>query len=248
MRAMSAAILLVFTMTLCGVCESPARVGSAFADIYDAFAPLSVFHRSYADFLFYGSDVDVPSGISDACERTGILLGLLQIGLLEQTGSLTLDGLPRLARLRADLAIFCDRFSQTLGELDGQRPPDLQRLKEASGEGLFSGIYDLQLELQAVFERVLAEFTEEPDTWAFGVAFALRTLLNQMQWDTIHADLRSILYGSEEAMTPPSFLQAALVEDIQSLSVYIDVPLDDEAAAVARALAQRIYAEVMAGT
>ena len=46
-----------------GCCGSPALLGSQFADAYAAFAPLYVLHRSYAEYLFNGTAVEIPADL-----------------------------------------------------------------------------------------------------------------------------------------------------------------------------------------
>jgi len=239
------------TIVLCGLCTAllvtavwggqPARIGSEFADVYSVFAPLGVLHRSYADFLFYGSDVVIPEDLASACEETGYLLALLHIDLLTQTDSQVAETIPRLARLRADLAAFCDAFSGTLAGISLMDPPDLAILKDASELGLFSSIYGLQQGLQFTFEAYLDGSEDEESTWEFAVAFALKTLLDQEELGVIEANLRHILYGSEEAMFPPKFIPPGISIVITQLVEFIDIPLEASMIDEIRALAQLIY-------
>ena len=108
MRVITALVLIIMVLTPSALGEHPAQMGSAFADVYGAFAPLGILHRSYSDFLFYGSDVMIPANLASACEQTGYQLALLHIELLTQTEAQVVDTIPRLTRLRADLAAFCD--------------------------------------------------------------------------------------------------------------------------------------------
>ncbi|MFC2079283.1 hypothetical protein ACFLSZ_04815 [Candidatus Bipolaricaulota bacterium] len=219
----------------------PAQVGGAFADIYGAFAPLGVFHRSYADFLFYGTDVAIPEGLAAACEETGPLLGLLHIDLLTQTGSHVTDTLPRLARLRANLAAFCDVHSGTLIGISLLDSPDLAILKGASELGLFADIYELQNGMQFAFEAYLDGLTNEQAKWEFAVAFALKTVLDQEDLTKIEPGLRDILYGSEEATLPPPFVSQDIATAIMQLVEFVDIPLEASMVVEIRMLAQRIY-------
>ena len=225
----------------------PARIGSGFADVYGAFAPLGVLHRSYADFLFHGSDVMIPEHLASACEETGYLLALLHIDLLTQTESQVAETIPRLARLRADLAVFCDVFSGTLADISLMEPPDLATLKGASELGLFSGIYGLQQGLQFTFEAYLDGSGHEQSTWEFAVAFALKTLLDHEELGRIEASLRAILYGSEEAMFPPEFVPQGISVAIAQLVEFIEIPLEASIVSEIRALAQLIYDYVIGG-
>lgn len=238
-------------IVLCGLCVAllasvvwggqPARIGSEFADVYSVFAPLGVLHRSYADFLFYGSDVVIPEDLASACEETSYLLALLHIDLLTQTESQVAETIPRLARLRADLAAFCAAFSGTLAGISRMDPPDLAILKDASELGLFSSIYGLQQGLQFTFEAYLDGSEDEESTWEFAVAFALKTLLDQEELGKIEGSLRAILYGSEEAMFPPEFAPQGISIVIMQLVEFIDIPLEASMIDEIRALAQVIY-------
>jgi len=238
-------------IALCGLCVAllasavwggqPARIGGRFADVYGAFAPLGVLHRSYADFLFYGTDVVIPEDLASACEKTGYLSALLHIDLLVQTGSQVAETIPRLARLRADLAAFCDVYSETLAGISLMDPPDLVTLKQASELGLFSDIYGIQQGLQFAFEAYLDGFDDEQSMWEFAVAFALNTLLDQEELGKIEANLRDILYGSEEAALPPEFVPQDIAVAIVRLVEFTDIPLKASMVEEIRGLAQLIY-------
>lgn len=223
----------------------PADTGRAFAEIYDAFAPFGVLYRTYADHLFYGNDVTIPSGVSDVCERLGTLLGLLQIDLATQTGSYGVETMSQLVRFRSRLAGFCEIYGVWLTDIDAMGVPDIDRLKEASAAGLFSEIHDLQADLQTVFETALDVLPDPADQWSFGVAFSLRTLLMQEHWAILDEDLRNILYGSEDASSLPAFVDETLAVTIEALTEFIGVPLDREASSTARALAQTVYDTVL---
>lgn len=218
-----------------------AGAGSSFADIYGAFVPLAVFHRSYADFLFYGTDVVIPDNLASACDETGYLVALLHVDLLMQTGSQVVATMPRLTRLRADLAAFCDTYSGTLADISMTNPPDLDMLKGVSENGLFSDIYGLQQGLQFAFEAYLDGLADEQETWEFAVAFSLETLLGQTKLEKVEASLRDILYGSEEAVLPPAFVPQDVVSAIVELIQFVDIPLEASMADEICNLAQFIY-------
>lgn len=237
------AIALAVSCSVCGV--EPADFGSAFADVYGAFAPLSLIHRAYADHLFYGTDVAIPKDLHVSCDETGYLLAALQLDFLTQTRSEVAAVVPRLARLRADLAEFCERHSEVLATLSALEVSDMSVLKDASELGVFSDIYQLQTELQSVFETYLNGLSDEQDIWRFGVAFSLRTLLAQATLAEVDSNLLSILYGSEEAVSPPSFVPAEIASCIERLGLFVDVPLDDAGVNEVRHLAQIIYAYVV---
>jgi len=233
--------LLATLLTTAVLGGQPAQVGSAFADVYEAFAPLGILHRSYADFLFYGSDIVIPDNLVSACEETGYLLALLHIDLLTQTGPHVTETIPRLARLRAELAIFCDTHSGTVEGISLMDPPDVAILKQASELGLFSDIYGLQQGMQFAFEAYLDGLTDEQKTWEFAVAFALKTLLNQEELGKVEGSLRDILYGSEDAAFPPAFVPQDVVVIIARLVEFIKVPLESSVVDEIRTHAQLIY-------
>lgn len=241
---MSAAVVAMM-FACCVYGGEPAELGSSFADVYGAFAPLSVLHRSYADYLFYGTDVAVPENLAMACDETGYLLATLHLDLLAQTGGEVVSVMPRLARLRVDLAVFCASYAQILTTLSTPEVPDLAVVKEASELGMFSEIYHLQGGLQSVFEAYLDSISDEQDIWEFGVAFSLRTLLTQAVLDRIEPGLRAILHGSEDAVLPPPFVPEEIASVIEKLTMLVDVPLDGTRSDEARHLALLIYEFVM---
>jgi len=232
-------ILAVLAFAVSG--GQPAETGSTFADVYGAFAPLGVLHRSYADYLFYGTDVVIPDGLASACDETGLLLALLHVDLLTQTGAQVVDTMPRLTRLRADLAAFCDTHSLVLGDLSATSPPDIGKLKSASELGVFSGIYELQQGLQFAFEAYLDGLTDAQETWGFAAAFSLNTLLGQAELVRVEASLRDILCGSEGAVLPPAFVPQEIGGAIAELIEFIDVPLEASVVDEIRILARLIY-------
>ncbi len=246
MKAIAAAVLIAAFVAVPLFAGQTARAGSGFADVYAAFAPLGVLHRSYGDYLFYGTDVVIPDGLASACDGCAYQAALLSVELLTQTGPQVAMTRPRLARLRADLADFCDVHSEALDDLVATQPVDLDRLKQASDEGLFADIYSLQQELQSVFGTYLDGITDEHEKWSFAVAFALRTLLAQESPETIDADLQDILYGSPDATGPPSFVPEEPADAIRQLITYVGIPLDTAAVDEIHRLAQLIYDNVVA--
>jgi hypothetical protein len=238
--------VLVVVVLACAVCGSEsAKLGSAFADVYGAFAPLAVLHRSYADYLFYGTDVSIPDALASACDETGYLLATLHLDLLVQTGTAVAATMPWLARLRADLAVFCDSHSQALSSISAVDSPDIEGLKEASDLGVFSDIYRLQGGLQVTFEAYLDGLSDMQDTWGFAVGFSLRTLLAQSAPERIEPSLSVILYGSEDAEGPPSFVPADVADAIEHLITFVSLPLEGTDLEEAQLLAQFIYEYVV---
>lgn len=246
---MSVCVLAVVVLAGVVFGSEPAKSGSAFADVYGAFAPLAVLHRSYADYLFYGTDVVIPDTLASACDETGYLLATLHFDLLVQTGAEIVAAMPWLTRLRADLAVFCDRHSQILPPIAAGDSPDMDMLKEASDLGLFSDIYRLQGGLQSVFEAYLEGLIDEQGIWNFSVAFSLRTLLRQLPPEArIEPGLRAILYGSDDAVGPPPFVSEVIGDAIEHLVALIDIDLDMASKEEVQFLAQAIYEYVVEET
>jgi hypothetical protein len=245
MRTIVVCVLAATVMANVVFGSEPAEVGSAFADVYGVFAPLAVLHRSYADYLFYGSDVVIPATLASACDETGYLLATLHLNLLTQTGAAVVATMPWLARLRANLAIFCDSHSQILTSITAVESPGIAVLKEASDLGLFAEIYRLQGGLQSTFEAYLEGLSDEESTWTFGVAFSLRTLLGQLALESVEPELRAILYGAEEATSPPAFVPESVSDAIKHLIAFVDVHLDATNLEEVRFLAHTIYEYVV---
>ena len=245
MRAIIGCFLAVAVMACVVFGSEPAELGSAFADVYGAFAPLAVFHRSYADYLFYGTDVAIPDALASACDETGYLLATLHLDLLVQTGTEVVSTMPWLARLRADLAVFCGSHSEILASISALDAPNIEMLKDASDLGVFSDIYRLQGGLQTTFEEYMDGLSDEQAIWTFAVAFSLRTLLGQSILETIEPNLRAILYGSEEAEGAPEFVPEDIAVAIEQLIAFVDVRLDAASLEEVQLLAQFIYEYVM---
>jgi len=225
--------------------NQPAKCGSAFADVYRAFAPLAVLHRSYADYLFYGTDIVIPDALLSACDETGRLLATLNLDLMSQTGSEVAATMPWLARVRADVAMFCEEYRQVLSSIAGLGSPDIALMKEASDLGLFAEIYHLQEGLATAFDAYLDGLNDEQSTWAFGAAFALRTVLDQLPLERIEPNLRTILYGSDQAVAPPAFIPSDIADVIDNLVSFVDVPVDADELAFVEHWAQDIYQYVI---
>jgi hypothetical protein len=242
---MVSAVVVAIAFSCCVYGGEPATLGSGFADVYGAFAPLSVLYRSYADYLFYGTDVAVSENLEAACDETGYLMATLHLDLLVQTGADVVAVMPRLGRLRADLAVFCDTHSLILATISALEFPDLTVLKQTSELGVFSDIYHLQEGLQSVFEAYLDGLGDEQDIWEFGAAFSLRTFLSQAVVEEIEPSLRAILYGSEGAVNPPMFVPEEICSVIEQLMMLVDVPLDGASLDEARRLAWLIYEYVI---
>lgn len=200
----SAGMLLVLVVSLGFGCFGlDAELGVRFADAYSAFAPLFVFHRSYADHLFLGADVEVPGNLVESCQSFSLRLGLLQIELIEQTASAMPETMHAVLRLRMEQATYCGRYGTVLEEIAATPEADLEMLSLAADAGLFAGIQALSDHLESALDAALAELRSELGPWRFAVAFSMRGILNQERVERIDANVREILYGSEESAGPP---------------------------------------------
>ena len=180
-----------------------AELGVCFADAYGAFAPLFVFHRSYADHLFLGANVEIPMNLVESCQSFSFRLGLLQIELIEQTASAMPETMHAVLRLRMEQAVYCDRHAAMLEQIAAMQEADLEMLSTAADAGLFSGIQALSDHLESALDATLVELGNELRRWRFAVAFSMRGILDQEPVERIDANVREILYGSEEATGPP---------------------------------------------
>jgi len=196
---------------------SPAILGSQFADTYTAFAPLYVLHRSYAEYLFSGTAVEIPSDLAAACERFSYEMALFHVDYITQTESVTAGGLAYLVRLRAELASFCDAYTGSLAAIAEPDEVDYEILKAASDAGLFAEIKRMNDLLATALDEILAGLGEGVDRWTFAVTFAIRTLLNQTEIERIDADLREILYAGPEGTAPPFAVPAEILEAMERL-------------------------------
>jgi len=214
--AITALLTLCFAFSCLAV---EAKLGVCFADAYSAFAPLYVFHRSYADHLFLGTDVAIPMHLAESCQSFSFRLGLLQIEMMEQTASATTGTMDLVMALRIDLSDYCLRHAAVLNDFAAMSVVDSEVLAAASEAGLFAGIQALSDELESLLDAVLLSLDGDEARWRFAVSFSMRSLLNQQRVERIDGNLREILYGSETAEGPPvevppdvEMAMAALVE------------------------------------
>ena len=237
--------LALLCLSLVAVGSESAHMGAAFSNVYSAFAPLSLLHRSYADFLFNGTSVSVSAGLSGACEATAIALAEMHLELLQQTGSHVVETIPRLARLRADSAGLCATHSDMLASLSQIADANMSTLEAASQQGLFSSIYGLQQRLQFMLDAYLEGIPNDQATWEFAVAFSLHTLLLQQPMVAIDPSLRAILYGSEQATVPPAFVPDDIADAIILVVSSGESSGEGVAAEAVREQIELIYAYVM---
>ena len=190
-------------MSVVVVGSPAAHLGSGFADVYTAYAPLYAFYRSYADHLFHGTAVEVPAELTASCGRFSYQLALFHLEYSVQTGSATAGGLAYLARLRAESTAFCDEHADTIEAIDGLDEVDAEVLGAASEEGLFAGIKRINDLLEIALDEILDGLGEGVERWTFAVTFSMRSLLNRSQVERLDANLREILYGDPEGTAPP---------------------------------------------
>ena len=186
-----------------GCCGSPALLGSQFADAYAAFAPLYVLHRSYAEYLFNGTAVEIPADLEAACAQFSYELALFYIDYVVQTESATAGGLAYLVRLRAESTSFCGAYDESIRAIVASDEVDYDVLSAASGEGFFAEVKRMNDLMETALDEILAGLGEGIDRWAFAVTFSVRTLLNQAEVERINTNLREILYGNPEGIGSP---------------------------------------------
>jgi len=195
---------VVAVLWLASACAAtPAILGSQFADVCTAFAPLRLLHRSYADHLFAGAPLSVPAGVEDACADFAQELARFHLEYLLQTESVTAGAAAFLVRLRAEAATYCDAHAAAILAIARTDGADLEIWGAAAEAGLFAGIKRMNDGLEGALDELLLAMGEDERRWAFGVAFALRSLLRQGSIERIGTGLREILYGDAAADGPP---------------------------------------------
>ena len=197
----SAAVLLGGSAV--ALAEPAAQLGATFAETYSDFAPLFSFHQSFADHLFQGSAVEIPTDVAVACGGFAEALAYLHLEIQIQTASESAFSMPALLHLRTDTAAFCAAFGPTLVEIGAWIDVDMESLRLASAEGLFVGISQLNDGLDRVFSEVFDGFTSEEARWRFAVTFAVRAILVSESVERLNANLNEIFYGDSDAHAPP---------------------------------------------
>lgn len=221
---------------------SYARLGSIFADVYTAFAPLYALHDSYANYLFTGSEVIVPSGLDEACEELSQHLGKLHMGLIIQTDSQRVEAVTYLADLQGSVASFCATHQEQIVAIAAMEENDLTLFSQASERGLFAEIKELRTLLDEVFTLTLENLTEERDQWMFKAAFVIRTLINQEEIEQINVSLEQILLGSEETPAPPEDLPKEVLQGLHALVSFSGRKLTPQEQEEVVTLTRAIYA------
>ena len=187
-----------------GYAFSEGEQAARFADAYAAYAPLYTFYESFGEYLFDGSDVKVPSGLSRCCETFPIALARLHVELVTTDESPEAGELNALLLgLRGDADAFCGVFRPALETIDSWSEVDLVYLEEASDARLFARIYELNERLESLFTMAFDAMVEKKARWRFAVAFTVRTLASRGRIDRIEEDLTGIFYGRADASAPP---------------------------------------------
>lgn len=219
-----------------------ARLGSRFAKVHAAFAPLLAFQESYASHLFEGTAVETPPGLALACEAFAIELASLHVELLAEAALLPETAAGRLVRLRVETDAFCGSHAAALAELAGSAPPDPTLLEAASEAGLFAGIYALSERLDEAFTEVFDGIETEEARWAFAVSFACRALIERPAIVRLSEELPGILFGGSDRDRPPFPTPSAIAESMTELAALAGRDLSPEEVDRAEALAATIHA------
>jgi len=238
--------LLCLCVAAVACSASPARLGSLYADVYGAFAPLYVLYRSYADHLFSGAPVRIPPSLESSCERYSYELAVFHVEYVQQTGSATVAGLARLVRLRVESSAFCDSYDEWIRTLADPKETDADLLSAASEEGLFSAIKQLNDSMGEALDEILAGLGDGIERWTFAVTFSVRALLRQTEVDRIDANLREILYADPNGTAPPFDVPAEIVDAMEQLVGLAGRDLSEAEAAEAYRLATAIYEHFVA--
>jgi hypothetical protein len=243
-RGATASVLLLVILSAalslaCGAFE--AELGARFADAYTVFAPLFLFHRSYADHLFLGTGVEIPIHLVESCQSFSYQLALLQIDLIEQTAPQMPETMNFVLRLRMEQAAYCDRHVSTLERIATVPEADRAMLEAASNSGLFAGILTLSDLLELALDAALTELEGDLGPWRFAVAFSMRGVLNQQPVERIDVNLSEILYGAEEATGPPLHVPDTVADAMAGLIELSGRGLTDEEAALAVGHARIVY-------
>lgn len=229
-------VILMFSFPAAG---SYARLGSIFADVYTAFAPLYALHANY---LFTGSEVIVPSGLGEACEELSQYLGKLDNGLIIQSDSQRVEVLNYLVDLEGSVASFCATYQEQIAAIAAMEENDLILFAQAADEGLFAEIKELRTLLDELLTLTLKNLTEARDQWMFNAAFVIRTLIDQEKIEQIELSVGQILLGSEETPPPPEDLPEEVLRGIRSLVSFSGRKLTPQEQEEVVTLAYAIYA------
>jgi len=239
--------LLVLLCLLPGVIaiSSPASVGSTFADTYSAFSPLYALYKSYANFLFSGTEIVVPPNLEQACPHLQDRLKTLQIEIITQTDSQRIEQVTRLAHLHQTTDAFCQTYEDMISSIASLPAVELDAFKQAADDGLFVAISEENKELEGLFSSTLDTYTRR-EQWKFAVAFSIRTILEQGDLVRLDSSLSEILLGPGDDPYDAGIVPAAVLPQVEELAVLAGVDLDDAHKEQVLALAHAIYDYLMA--
>ena len=238
-------VLLCIVATL-GVLSSPASVGAAFADTYSAFAPLYTLYKSYANFLFSGTQIVIPKNLNEACQKLQSHLNSLQMEIITQTDSQRVEQITRIAHLRQKTAMFCRTYSDVIFSIASLATADLDMLKRAADDGLFVAVSDENKELEGLFSSTLDTYVGS-EQWKFATAFSMRTLIEQEDLIKLDSSLSEILIGPKDSPYDEGIVPAAVLSQARELALLVGINLDDKERERALALAREIYEYLMEG-
>jgi hypothetical protein len=221
-------------------------LGSRFADVYDAFAPLGLLHESYADYLFRGSGVTIPGGLAGACDRLSEAIGALGPLLPSEAGT---QSASRIAwtQLAIDVEAFCSLYCPTLGAIEASPEVDLELLEGAADARLFARIYDLNAALDGIFEETFDATADEESRWCFAVSFTVRSMIDRDRIARIDQDLIAVFYGATEATSAPFPVRSGVSEAMAGLVSLCGRDLDPSESEQARQWAAEIHEAFVLG-
>lgn len=224
--------------------SSPASVGLDFADSYSAFAPLYTLYKSYANFLFAGTQIVIPPDLGGACSQFRDDLSALQVEIITQTDSQRIEQVTRIAHLRQTTGTFCQRYHDTISVIASLAVADLDTFKQAADGGLFAAISDENKELEGLFSSMLDTYTGS-EQWKFAVAFSMRTVLKQRDLVKLDSNLREILLGPKDHPYEAGIVPPAILSQARELAALAGISLDDTERQRAISLTREIYDYLM---
>jgi len=226
------------------VLSSPASVGSTFADTYSAFAPLYTLYKSYANFLFAGTEIVIPPDLKQACAYLQDKLKTLQIEIITQTDSQRIEQVTRLAHLRQTTNTFCQTYREMISAIASLPTADLNMFKQAADDSLFVVISDENKELEGLFSSTLDTYSGR-EQWKFAATFSIRTILEQGILIRLDSSLREILLGPEDALYAAGIVPATVLPQVEKLAALAGIDLDDVQQQRALSLTHEVYDYLM---
>ena len=221
-------------------------LGGEFADAYAAFGPVYALYRSYADYLFSGTPVVIPTGLNGACQTFSRRLEDLQIALVTEKEGNTDEALTYLVHVRQETTTFCTSYRTTMRAIAAMSSPDMTFFANAAKAGFFVTISEINNLMGRAFDRALTGLPDAAARWQFSAAFATRTLIDRRKITHIDPSLGKILLGSADTPPPPSGISPALMRAVNELAAYSGKTLTADAAARVKTLATTIYRALIA--